>query len=88
MKYTINEKTKLIEVETTGTETVFDFMSLKFFTLEEFEDFTIQFKATCETYTSLYNGLVTDSGYTYEYTRECDCGKNGAICSCELKNKK
>jgi len=87
MKYTIEENKQLIIVETMGTEKVNDLLQLKVLALEEFENFTIQFKPICET----KQELITDSGYEdikYVYTRECDCGKNGAICSCELKNKK
>jgi hypothetical protein len=88
MKYTINEETKLIEVETTGTETVLDLLKLKFFALEEFEDFTIQFKAICETKQTMItdSGYVTDNDIKYVYSRDCLCG-NCERCSCELKNK-
>ena len=96
MKYTIDEENKIIVIHSFGSipiiaETVIDF-------LEGFEEFEIRLKTlsdishTMVTDSGYKYNYVPDSN-PYEITavnevagsaqpRECDCGRNGAICSC------
>ncbi len=86
MKYTIDEEKKTITIHSIRTKLTVEYFMMLF---EGWSEFEIIFELDEPTLPP--PTMITDSGYEdikYVYSRECDCGRNGAICSCELKNKK
>ena len=86
MKYTIDEEKRKVTIHSVGTKLKVEYLMM---ILRDLDDFEIIFELDEPTHSP--STMITDSGYEdikYVYSRECDCGRNGAICSCELKNKK
>ena len=88
MKYTIDEEKKTITIHSIKTKLTVEYITCQ---LRPWPEFEIIFELDEPEYKVPPPTMITDSGYEdikYVYSRECDCGRNGAICSCELKNKK
>ena len=87
MKYTIDEDKKTITIHSLRTKLTVDYFMMVF---RDWSDFEIIFELDKPTHSP--STMITDSGYEdikYVYNKLCECvNGNGAMCNCELKNKK
>ena len=87
MKYTIDEEKGKVTIHSVGTKLTVEYLML---VLRDLDDFEIIFEL--DEPTSFHATMITDSGYEdikYVYNKLCECvNGNGAMCNCELKNKK
>ena len=87
MKYTIDEDKKTITIHSVRTKLTVEYFMMLF---EDWSEFEIIFELDKPTLPP--PTMITDSGYEdikYVYNKLCECvNGNGAMCNCELKNKK
>jgi len=88
MKYTIDEENKLITIHSLDKK---EYVEDLVFCLGDFPGFRVKLGSDEERYyrmeyTEPSSTSTLPEGTNTDTKRECDCGRNGAICSCELSN--